>query len=133
MKVDPAALSQCIQNLLSNAIKYAGPVRWVGLRAETGRAADGSPEVRISVEDKGAGIDASELSRIFDPFFRGTSATSRQIHGTGLGLSLVREMLEAMGGEISVKSSPGRGSTFTIHLPAAAELSSLERPSATEV
>ena len=133
VKVDPAALSQCIQNLLSNAIKYAGPVRWAGLRAETGRAADGSPEVRVSVEDKGAGIDASELSRIFDPFFRGTSATSRQIHGTGLGLSLVRETLKAMGGEISVKSSPGRGSTFTIHLPVAAEVSSLEPPPATEV
>ena len=133
VKVDPAALSQCIQNLLSNAIKYAGPVRWAGLRAETGRAADGSPEVRVSVEDKGAGIDASELSRIFDPFFRGTSATSRQIHGTGLGLSLVRETLKAMGGEIRVKRSPGQGSTFTIHLPVAAELSSLEPGSATEV
>ena len=133
VKVDPAALSQCIQNLLSNAIKYAGPVRWAGLRAETGRAANGSPEVRISVEDKGAGIDASELSRIFDPFFRGTSATSRRIHGTGLGLSLVRETLKAMGGEISVKSSPGQGSTFTIHLPVAAESSSLEPAPATEV
>jgi signal transduction histidine kinase len=116
--VDRAALSQSLQNLIGNAVKYGGDSRWLGVRAETGESAAGGREVRILVEDKGFGISPAELPRVFDPFFRGKEVTSRQIHGTGLGLSLARDAVTAMGGRLSVKSKTGEGSTFTIHLPA---------------
>lgn len=117
---DRAALSQSIQNLIGNAVKYGGDSHWLGVRAETGAAPAGGSEVRILVEDKGFGISPAELPHVFDPFFRGKEAASRQIHGTGLGLSLARDAVTAMGGRLSVKSRTGEGSTFTIHLRAAA-------------
>jgi signal transduction histidine kinase len=116
VQVDVAALSQCLQNLINNALKYGGG--WLGVRANTAPAGD-AREVRISVEDRGPGIEPSELPHLFEPFFRGRKASDGQIHGTGLGLSLTREMIEAMGGRISVESEPSKGSTFTIHLPEA--------------
>ena len=119
VEADAAALSQTLQNLIGNAVKYGGASRWVGVRAESAEAPAGGQEVRISVEDKGLGISSHELPHVFDPFFRGKQATSRQIRGTGLGLSLARDAVVAMGGRISVKSANGEGSTFTIHLPAA--------------
>ena len=119
VEADAAALSQTLQNLIGNAVKYGGASRWVSVRAESAEAPGGGQEVRISVEDKGLGISSHELPHVFDPFFRGKQATSRQIRGTGLGLSLARDVVVAMGGRISVKSANGEGSTFTIHLPAA--------------
>ena len=119
VEVDAAALSQSLQNLIGNAVKYGGANRWVGVRAEAAEAPGGGREVRISVADKGLGIRSQDLPHVFDPFFRGEQATVRQIHGTGLGLSLARDAVVAMGGRISVKTVPGEGSTFTIHLPAA--------------
>ena len=117
--VDAAALSQSLQNLIGNAVKYGGAHRWVGVRVETAEAPGGGREVRISVQDKGLGIRSQDLPHVFDPFFRGEEATVHQIHGTGLGLSLARDAVVAMGGRISVQTAPGEGSTFTIHLPAA--------------
>ena len=117
--VDAAALSQSLQNLIGNAVKYGGANRWVGVRAEAAEAPGGGREVRISVQDKGLGIRSQDLPHVFDPFFRGEEATVHQIHGTGLGLSLARDAVVAMGGRISVQTAPGEGSTFTIHLPAA--------------
>ena len=67
------------------------------MRAESAEASAGGEEVRISVEDKGLGISSQELPHVFDPFFRGKQATSRQIRGTGLGLSLARDAVVAMG------------------------------------
>ncbi len=119
VEVDAAALSQSLQNLIGNAVKYGGANRWVGVRAEAAEEPGGGREVRISVEDKGLGIRSQDLPHVFDPFFRGEQATVRQIHGAGLGLSLARDAVVAMGGRISVKTAPGEGSTFTIHLPAA--------------
>jgi signal transduction histidine kinase len=114
---DPDALERSIQNLLSNAIKYAGPVRWIGVFA---RMADGpKPEVEITVQDKGIGIPSGELSRIFKPFYRGKQAMAAQIHGNGLGLSLVKHFIEAFGGRVTATSSLERGSSFTLHLPVA--------------
>jgi signal transduction histidine kinase len=75
-------------------------------------------EVRISVEDHGIGIDASELQQIFEPFYRSPVVKAAQIHGTGLGLPLAKSIAEAMGGRISVVSKVGVGSRFTLHLPA---------------
>ena len=116
---DAAALRSVVQNLNANAVKYGGPERWVGIRAE--HATDRrQSEVRITVSDHGAGIPASELPHIFDPFYRGADAVERQIHGNGLGLSLVKRIVAAHGGRVSVTTRTGAGSSFTIALPAAA-------------
>ena len=115
---DAAALRSVVQNLIANAVKYGGRDRWVGIRAE--HAVDRRhSEVRITVSDHGAGIPASELPHIFDPFYRGADAVERQIHGNGLGLSLVKRIVAAHGGRVSVTTRAGAGSSFTIVLPAA--------------
>jgi signal transduction histidine kinase len=121
-KADAAALSRAIQNLLSNAAKYGGGSRWIGLSAESVKTADGE-EVQIKVSDRGMGIAPSEQERIFEPFYRGKEAQTAQIHGNGLGLSLVKHIITAHGGRVSVESKAGQGSVFTLHLPllAAAE------------
>lgn len=113
---DSTAVLQCLNNLLTNAIKYGGDTPWVGLRATV------SPEqkhIAIQVEDHGMGIDPAELGHIFEPFYRGEAVTAAQIHGTGLGLSLTKSMAEAMGGRLTVESTPHKGSTFTLSLPIA--------------
>jgi signal transduction histidine kinase len=113
---DAAALRSAVQNLLANAVKYGGSDRWVGVRAEHHRE---RAEVRITVSDHGAGIPSAELPHIFEPFYRGADALARQIHGNGLGLSLVRRIVTAHGGKVTVTSRTGAGSSFTITLPAA--------------
>jgi signal transduction histidine kinase len=74
-------------------------------------------QVRISVVDRGAGIDLADQAEIFEPFCRGRAAIEAQIPGSGLGLSLVRSVAEAHRGSVTLKSTPGLGSTFTMHLP----------------
>jgi two-component system phosphate regulon sensor histidine kinase PhoR len=115
---DAAALRSAVQNLVANAVKYGGRDRWVGVRAQHVRERRKS-EVRITVSDHGPGIAASELPHIFEPFYRGADALEKQIHGNGLGLSLVRRIVSAHGGRISVATRPGAGSAFTISLPVA--------------
>jgi signal transduction histidine kinase len=114
---DGPALTRALQNLLSNAMKYSGESRWIGISARSASNGKGA-EVQITIEDKGLGIPAAELSHIFEPFYRGTEVVAAQIHGNGLGLSLVKSIVEAHGGSVSVRSSPGRGSSFTVTLPA---------------
>jgi signal transduction histidine kinase len=114
---DPSALSQCLQNLITNALKYGSEQRWIGIKARLTENGLSGKEVQISVSDRGIGIDAQELPHIFEPFYRSSSVTAAQIHGTGLGLPLAKSIVEAMKGQLSVKSAPGRGSTFTLHLP----------------
>lgn len=116
---DATALAQCLENLLTNAVKYAGTERWIGVRAYAVRRPTGSVDVCVDVSDRGLGIPASDRTRIFEPFYRGPAAIAAQIHGTGLGLALARNMAEMMDGEITVRSQPGHGSTFTLRLPAA--------------
>jgi len=113
---DAAALRNSIQNLLSNAMKYGGEQRWVGLKAQS-VAGERGREVRITVEDHGLGISPADLPHIFEPFYRGREVAAAQIHGNGLGLSLVKRIIEAHGGRVSVESVPTRGSAFTLHLP----------------
>jgi signal transduction histidine kinase len=115
---DAAALRSAVQNLIANAVKYGGRDRWVGIKAQHVRERRRS-EVRITVSDHGAGIPASELPHIFDPFYRGADAIDRQIHGNGLGLSLVKRIVSAHGGRVSVTTRAGAGSSFTISLPSA--------------
>ncbi|MEW6207015.1 MAG: HAMP domain-containing sensor histidine kinase [Acidobacteriota bacterium] len=110
---DRAALGRAIQNLLSNAIKYSGENRWIKIRA-----AHRGEEVTITIEDRGIGIDAADLPHVFEPFHRGRAPLAAQIHGNGLGLSLVRHIVTAHGGKISVESKAGAGSSFTLRLPA---------------
>jgi signal transduction histidine kinase len=116
VQADSAALNHCLENLILNALKYGGDERWVRVRA---RKTDSGSRVRIGVEDRGEGIDPADLPHIFEPFYRGKSALAAQIHGAGLGLSLARDIAEDMGGRLDASSERGRGSTFTLELPAA--------------
>jgi signal transduction histidine kinase len=119
---DLSALSRCLQNLVVNAIKYGGTDRWIGIRATHGGASQrNGHEVQISVLDHGIGIDPAELEQIFEPFYRSPAVFAAQIHGTGLGLPLAKSIAEAMGGRLSVTSELGKGSVFTLHLPAATD------------
>jgi signal transduction histidine kinase len=115
---DQAALTSALQNLVVNAFKYGGDAQWVGVRAA--QVARGRKlEVHITVEDRGPGIPADELPHIFEPFYRGAQAVGQQIHGNGLGLSLVQRIVRAHGGSVSVRSRHAGGTAFTIVLPAA--------------
>jgi signal transduction histidine kinase len=114
---DLGGISQCLQNLIGNAVKYGGDDRHIVLRAFLFNSSHGSPhELRISVADRGIGIDSSEIDLIFDPFYRSPRVHAAQIHGTGLGLSLAKRIAESMRGRLTVVSQLGVGCTFTLHL-----------------
>lgn len=110
--IDREAIGQVITNLLSNALKYAVDGKWVRVRLHL--APDG---VELSVADRGIGISGDELGRVFDDFFRSTDPLVRRTKGTGIGLAIVRYIVEAHGGTISVESTLGRGARFIVHLP----------------
>jgi signal transduction histidine kinase len=117
---DLSALSQGLQNLIVNAVKYSGESRWIGIRGLLADSEDrASREIQITVQDHGIGIDRSEMPHIFEPFYRGAAVIAAQIHGAGLGLSLAKNIAEAMGGKLSVASELAVGSAFTLHLPIA--------------
>jgi signal transduction histidine kinase len=110
---DSNALHQAIQNLVDNAVKYGRNL----VRISAQKLDPNS--VRISVSDSGPGIPVEEQPHVFDPFFRGQRAIQDQIHGTGLGLHLVKEIVEAHGGTIHLQSDYLTGTEFSITLPAA--------------
>jgi len=118
---DAPALARALRNLIDNAMKYSGENRWIGLRARAiSSGAGGKTEVRITVSDRGLGIPDEDLKYIFEPFWRGSEATTAQIHGNGLGLNLVKTIINEHGAAVSVQSAPGRGTSFTLTLPAIA-------------
>jgi signal transduction histidine kinase len=119
VQADAVALRRALQNLINNAVKYSGDSRWLKLQAKTDSS---NHTVQITIQDRGLGIPASDLPHIFEPFYRGSEARAAQIHGNGLGLSLVKNIIEAHGGQITVTSEAGRGSVFTVRLPWEAEL-----------
>jgi two-component system sensor histidine kinase SenX3 len=130
---DLPALCQCLQNLISNAIKYSGENRWVGISAELHQGEGKSQEIRIRVRDRGVGISPLELERVFEPFHRSPEVIAAQIRGTGLGLSVAQGIAGAMGGGLSVTSVVKAGSTFTLHLPVAADEPSEVAPSSQQM
>ncbi len=112
---DERALQHVVQNLLDNAVKYGTESsNWIGLTV-----APAGDFVEIRVADRGPGIPADEQSMIFEPFFRGRRAIADQVHGTGLGLNLVRKIVEAHGGTIRVQNHAPQGSEFIVRLPVA--------------
>lgn len=115
--LDEAAYRRALNNLIVNALKYGTDGAWVGINVTLGTARGGAKEVRVSVTDRGRGIDPVDLPHIFEAFYRGQYAKDQQIHGNGLGLSLVKGIAEAHGGRVAVISTPGKGATFTLHLP----------------
>jgi signal transduction histidine kinase len=113
VRADGSALSLALSNLIDNAIKYSPgePTVWVRWHTDHGRAA-------ISVVDRGVGIPRAEQQTVFAKFVRGRAAVDANIRGTGVGLSIAQQIVAAHGGEIRLESEPGRGSTFTLLLPA---------------
>ena len=122
--VDEQRLEQIVRNLLSNAVKFTsvGEVRLsIGRadRVEFGGALRGASDViEFAVSDTGVGIAKKKLSTIFDAFRQADGTTSRRYGGTGLGLSISRDIARLLGGEVRASSRPGKGSTFTLYLPA---------------
>jgi signal transduction histidine kinase len=114
IRADEEALRRAVRNLVENAMKYSPECRTVWIDGVViGR------KVSISVHDNGMGIDPAEQRAIFQKFVRGNAAKSAGIKGTGIGLAMVRQTSEAMGGEIRLQSQVGVGSTFTLELPLA--------------
>jgi signal transduction histidine kinase/CheY-like chemotaxis protein len=115
---DPIRLRQVVINLVGNSIKFT-PVGEIAVRVTSEkRDDDTSVAIRFEVRDTGIGIDASQQSRIFQPFVQADSSPSRRYGGTGLGLSIVTRLVEVMGGSIAVESAPGAGSAFTFTIVA---------------
>jgi signal transduction histidine kinase len=110
---DADALRSAVQNIIGNAVKYSPDG---GIVEVTTDLAAGDI-VTIEVADRGIGIDAADLPHVFKPFFRGRRAVEAQVRGTGVGLSVVRHVVQSHGGDVRVESTPGQGTTVTITLP----------------
>ncbi len=111
---DEDAIGDALVDLLQNAFKYTGPDQRIVLSADSSGNA-----IRLRVSDNGPGIPGGEQLRIFDKFYRGKDPLQRTIEGSGLGLSMVKHIVEAHQGTVSVASEVGKGATFTILLPSA--------------
>jgi two-component system, OmpR family, sensor histidine kinase SenX3 len=119
---DEKALRHALQNLIDNALKYGIQPNghggnWMGVYASAFIGAQ-NKFVEIRIADRGGGIPVDEQASIFDAFYRGRRAVHDQVHGTGLGLNLVKTIVEAHGGTIRVKSAPASGTEFIVRLPA---------------
>ncbi|SDR05645.1 Signal transduction histidine kinase [Brevundimonas sp. 374] len=114
LRMDPLRLAQVTHNLLANAIKFT-PQGEVRLIIDSEPASDGRTTLRLGVVDSGIGIAADDLTRLFQPFSQVDGSSTRKFGGTGLGLSICQRLAALMDGEITVTSTPGKGSTFTLH------------------
>ncbi|MGG5252094.1 ATP-binding protein [Neobacillus sp. SM06] len=120
VEIDPVRFEQVILNLLDNARKYSEPNTKIVVEAK-----ETESETVIAIKDHGKGIPAEDLPRIFDRFYRVDKSRARSLGGSGLGLSIVKQLVEAHGGKISASSSPQSGTTFSIALPKENRLSKL--------
>ena len=116
VRADPKGLQQVLGSLLSNASKYTGDGGTITLGADE----DGE-KVRIWVRDTGIGIRKEQMQRVFEPFFQADGGPTRQYSGVGLGLTIARDLARRMGGEVTLASEVGKGTTATVILPAASE------------
>jgi signal transduction histidine kinase/putative methionine-R-sulfoxide reductase with GAF domain len=117
LKADPMRLKQILLNLLSNSCKFTKEGE-VALRVR--KVADGRDWVELTVADSGIGLTAEQQAKLFQDFTQADSLTARRYGGTGLGLALSRKLARMMGGDVTVMSEPGKGSVFTLRLPAGA-------------
>ena len=118
LSYDPVRVRQCVANLLSNAIKFteAGAIR---CRIGGEQRPEGDWLIRISVRDTGIGMDEETVSRLFGAFTQADASITRRFGGTGLGLAITRQLARLMGGDVTVESAPGEGSTFHLTFAAA--------------
>ena len=114
IKVDREAIARALVNLVNNALKYSDSEKFLGVRLYRDNAV-----LKLEVSDRGIGIDRNEQARIFEKFYRTCDPLVHNTKGSGLGLSLVRHITRAHGGEVQVESTPGHGSKFTLSLPLA--------------
>jgi signal transduction histidine kinase len=118
MRIDREAMARSLLNLVNNALKYSHDRKFIGVHLYRANGV-----VNLEVVDHGIGIPAAEQQKIFEKFYRVGDPLVHNTKGSGLGLSLVRHIVEAHGGEVMVDSAPGEGSTFTISLPVTIESS----------
>jgi signal transduction histidine kinase len=126
VEVDAAAVELCLMNYLSNAIKYSDPGkdhRWARVTGELRfrERSEGGPELIVRVSDNGLGVPPESRSRLFEQFYRAHGKTVTGVEGSGLGLSIVRETTESMGGRAWVEFPDGGGATFAFSLPSRRE------------
>ena len=114
---DRDELTRIFENLVENALKYGASGKAVDVTFAEVQASDGSPEVLVAVRDYGPGIPAAHLPRLTERFYRVDVTQSRQEGGTGLGLSLVKHILNRHRGRLTIESVAGQGATFTVRLP----------------
>lgn len=113
---DPGRIQHILMNIVGNAVKFTRNGR-ISITAQASGAGSGQQTLRISVRDSGIGIEADLLPRIFDDFTTGDSSYDREVGGTGLGLGIAQRFVKALGGSITVDSTPGKGSVFHVSLP----------------
>jgi two-component system phosphate regulon sensor histidine kinase PhoR len=128
---DRDELIRVFENLVENALKYAASGKEVDIRLALGQAVDGKPEARVAVRDYGPGIAPEHLPRLTERFYRVDVSESRAQGGTGLGLALVKHILNRHGGRLTIESVLGQGATFTAHLPLAAAKENILVPAKT--
>ena len=114
---DRDELIRALENLVENALKYGAAGKRVDITLARGQTRAGAPEARLSIRDYGPGIAPEHVPRLTERFYRVDVADSRAQGGTGLGLALVKHVLNRHGGRLSVESTPGAGATFTMHVP----------------
>jgi adenylate cyclase len=114
LTVDPMRLRQILLNLLSNACKFTKQGE-VTLKAR--RVADGRDWIEVAVADSGIGMTPEQQAKLFEEFSQAEASTAQRFGGTGLGLAITRKLARMMGGDVTVESTPGQGSTFTVRLP----------------
>ena len=118
LSVDPMRLRQILFNLLSNACKFTKDGE---VKLQARRMADGRDVIELSVSDTGIGMTPEQRAKLFEEFTQADATTAQRFGGTGLGLAITRKLARMMGGDVTVASEPGKGSVFTVRLPAGAD------------